>query len=182
MWTDENLVKVLVDGGVVVMPTDTLYGIVGVASNKNTVERIYEVRKRKPEKPCIILISDFSEVEKFGVTISAEQKKIMETYPAPVSVVLDCPSDEFEYLHRGTQSLAFRVPANRELRDLFSKTGPLVAPSANTEGNTPSKNIQEAKEYFGNQVDLYIDGGEISGSASKVIRLHEDGSVTILRE
>lgn len=182
MWNEENLVKVLNDGGVVVMPTDTLYGIVGSAFNKNTVERIYEIRKRAPTKPCIVLVADFDEVEKFGVTISSAQKNKIGEYSGPVSVVLDCLDDNFEYLHRGTLTLAFRVPATQELRNLLLITGPLIAPSANTEGYPPSNNIQQAREYFGNQVDLYIDVGEITGKASKVIRLHTDGSVDILRQ
>ena len=74
IWDEENLVKVLKDGGVAVMPTDTLYGIVGRAQDSSTVERIYKIRKRSPEKPCIILIGDISDLEKFSVNISPEQK------------------------------------------------------------------------------------------------------------
>ncbi len=182
MWNDENLVKVLQDGGVVVMPTDTLYGIVGSALNKNTVERIYEIRKRAPAKPCIVLISAIAEIEKFGIVLIEEQKSIFEKFEGPTSIVLDCDNPDFEYLHRGTKTLAFRVPILEELRNLLLKTGPLVAPSANTEGMPPSKNIKEAKTYFSDSVNMYVDGGEIIGNPSKVIRLHPDGTTTILRE
>ena len=182
MWNDSSLIKILKDGGVVVMPTDTIYGIVGSALNKNTVERIYKIRKRTPEKPCIILIGDFSEVKKFGVTISEEQKNRIREYEGGVSVVLDCLEYEFEYLHRGTKTLAFRVPAPQEFKDLLLKTGPLIAPSANSEALPPSRNIQEARNYFGDSVDFYVDGGEISSKASKIIKLHTDGSVIIVRE
>src|SRR3989338_927047 len=111
-WNDENLVQVLKTGGVVVMPTDTLYGIVGIASSRNTVGRIYEIRKRAPDKPCIILIGDMGELQKFSVNISEEQKKELQKYWSfdesqkprsidkshdlrPVSVVLDCSDDKF---------------------------------------------------------------------------------------
>jgi L-threonylcarbamoyladenylate synthase len=181
MWNDENLVRVLKNNGVVVMPTDTLYGIVGTAFNENTVEKIYEIRKRKPEKPCIVFIGSVNEIKKFGIELSEEQKNIFEKYTEPTSIILDCLSDEFEYLHRGTKTLAFRIPAPEELRNLLLTIGPLVAPSANTEGLPPAKNIQEAKEYFGDQVDLYVDGGEISSKASKVIRLNNDDSIEVLR-
>ena len=60
MWKDENLVKVLRENGVAVMPTDTLYGIVGRAESVSAVNRIYTIRKRNPGKPCIILIGDIS--------------------------------------------------------------------------------------------------------------------------
>lgn len=190
MWNNENLINTLKMGGVVVMPTDTIYGIVGRAENEETVNRIYSIRKRNPEKPCIILIGDVSELKKFYIVLSEQQKNIIkEFWPfdsaqdkfTPVSIILDCVDEKFLYLHRGTKTLAFRVPAQKELRELLFETGPLIAPSANTEGLPPSVNITEAKKYFGDKVDLYIDGGEIKAEASKVIRVFQDGSVETTR-
>lgn len=185
LWGSEGLLKTLQEGGVAVIPTDTIYGIVGKASDSSVVERIYRIRKRAPQKPCIILISDIGELEKFSITLSVEQKNQLEEYwskPDPVSIVLDCPNDRFTYLHRGTHTLAFRMPHQEELRELLRRTGPIVAPSANTEGMSPAQNIEEAKKYFGDSIDMYIDGGDIQGNPSKIIKLHKDGSVTILRE
>jgi len=166
------------------MPTDTLYGIVGRAEDQQVVERIYKVRKRSPEKPCIILLGGTSELQKFAVVLTSEQKKEIAKIrngARPTSFVLDCQEKRFEYLHRGTNTLAFRVPAQAELKDVLKKTGPLIAPSANPEGLPPAQNIAEAKKYFGSEVDLYINGGEIKNKASKVIKLHRDGSDEVLR-
>jgi L-threonylcarbamoyladenylate synthase len=128
------------------------------------------------------------------VNLSEQQKKKLEELWlalsgvegsaafSPTSVILDCPEDIFSYLHRGTQTLAFRLPASANLRELLLKTGPLIAPSANIEGLPPAKNIEEARNYFGDAVDLYMDGETIAGKASRVVRLHNDGSITILRE
>lgn len=169
-------------GGIAVMPTDTIYGLVARAEDKEAVERVYSVRKRAPEKPCIILIGDEAELEKFGVVLSEEQKREIEKlWPGAVSIVLDVPGEEFSYLHRGTGTLAFRLPAQSDLRELLKQTGPLIAPSANPEGLPPAKNIREAKEYFGDEVDFYADGGEIGGRPSKLVRLYKDGSVEVLR-
>ena len=192
MWGDQenkNLIKILRGGGVAVMPTDTLYGMVGSAQNVSVVNRIYALRKRNPKKPCIILIGDISELKNFSINISEKQKEKLKKYWSfsptqdlrPISVVLDCPDESFSYLHRGTKTLAFRLPAIKELRDLLLETGPLIAPSANPEGLLPAKTIEEAKKYFNDSVDLYIDGGMLAGEASKVVRLHLDGSVSILR-
>lgn len=192
VWNDDNLIKVLKEGGVVVMPTDTLYGIVGNAFNENTVNRIYDIRKRDENKPCIILISDIADLRKFSIDLSIKQRVMLEGYwptfvetkedkPSPVSVVLDCPDEKFYYLHRGMNTLAFRVPIDENLRLLLSLTGPIIAPSANIEGFSPSHNADEAKKYFDDKVDLYIDGGEISGSPSRVIKLYVDGTISILR-
>ncbi len=190
VWSDENLACLLKAGGVAVMPTDTLYGIVGRAQNSATVERIYKARKRNPEKPCIILIEDIEELQKFGIVLTEEQKKIIVKYWSfdsaqdkndAYSIILDCTDEKFTYLHRGTKTLAFRIPAQEGLQNLLKQTGPLLAPSANLEGLSPAQNISEAKKYFGNEVDLYVDGGEITGKASKIIRLYKDGRADILR-
>ena len=182
IWNNEKLSQTLEDG-VVVMPTDTLYGIVGRARNVSTVNRIYEIRKRSPEKPCIILIGNIKELANFSIILPEKQKRVLQEYwPGPVSVVLDCEDEFFFYLHRGTKTLAFRMPLSEKIRALLTKVGPLIAPSANPEGLSPAEDISKAEEYFGTSVDMYVDGGKIYGKASKVIKLHKDGSVTILRE
>lgn len=182
----QSVIRAITTDGVVVMPTDTIYGIVCSALDESLVNRIYDIRKRRPEKPCIILAGDIGELEKFSVNISPEQKQKLEEYwsknSSPVSVVLDCDDESFAYLHRGTKTLAFRIPANEGLRNLLLETGPLVAPSANPEGLPPAKNIEEARNYFGEAVDFYADGGEIEGKASRVIRLYKNSTTSILRE
>lgn len=183
IWGDEKLIKILVNDGVVVMPTDTIYGIVGRALNPNTVLRIYGARKRSPEKPCIILIDSVAELAKFSINLSSEQEEILEKkWPGPVSIIFDCLEEPFFYLHRGTKTLAFRLPKNTDLQNLIKKTGPLIAPSANPEGEISAEDVSKAKEYFDDLVDLYVDGGKIIGRPSKLIKLHKDGSITILRE
>ena len=164
------------------MPTDTIYGIVGQAQNISTVNRVYNIKKRNPEKPFIILISGISDLQKFSINLSMEEiYKLDEFWPGPISVILECPGEEYNYLTRNTKTLAFRMPQSEKLRELIGKTGPLIAPSANPEGFAPAKNISEAKKYFGESVDFYLNGGEIQGNASKIIRLHKDGSIIILR-
>lgn len=190
-WSKENLIKVLTKNGVVVMPTDTLYGIVGRAESPVAVERIYKIRKRDKNKPCIILIGDIKELKKFSIILSQEQKNKLKEYwsldsvknkPRATSVVLDCSDEKFAYLHRGTKTLAFRLPYPRALRDLLRKTGPLIAPSANTEKFPASENITDAKKYFGDAVDLYVDGGSLISKASRIVKLNKDGSVAVIRE
>ena len=183
-----DIIKTLRNGGIGVIPTDTIYGLVGSALNKRAVERIYRVRKRDPKKPFIILISSLSELKKFGVKLESRHEKILKnlwfTAPVPrkiqgskaegsgpVSVIMPCNPKKFRYLHRGTNTLAFRVPKDKKLRVFLKRTGPLVAPSANISGRPPAKTIKEAKKYFGDRVDFYVDGGLIKGSPSVILEL-----------
>lgn len=181
---NQKLIETLKNGGIVVMPTDTIYGILTSALNQESVERLYQVRQRSPEKPCIILMSNISDIEKFGISLGEIERKILLEFfalPKPTSVILDCPNQEFSYLHRGTNSLSFRLPKNEDLVSLIKEIGPLIAPSANTEGNIPASSLLEAREYFGEKVDLYINGGEIKGQPSKIVKLSKNGDVSIIR-
>jgi L-threonylcarbamoyladenylate synthase len=176
-----NLVESILSGGLVVMPTDTVFGIVASAFNKKTIERLYEVRGRDENKPCIILCAELSDLDKFDVKLTDFEKEVLEkVWPNSVSVVVDCPSSSLEYLHRGLKTLAFRVPKSLELRETLRKTGPILAPSANPQGKPVAKNLEEAKKYFGQKVDLYVDG-EVGDKASTLISF-EGNELKILRE
>jgi L-threonylcarbamoyladenylate synthase len=166
----KDIVTTINAGGIAVIPTDTMYGIVGSALNKKTVERIYEVRKRNTTKPLIILISTISDLKKFGVK-NAPEKFLKTLWPDKVTVILDAPQKKFEYLHRGSNKLAFRMPADKDLISIIKKTGPLVAPSANIEGEKPSRNIKEAQAYFGPDVDLYLDKGNLPIKPSTIVEI-----------
>jgi L-threonylcarbamoyladenylate synthase len=167
-----GLVKIIKGGGVGVFPTDTLYGIVGSASSRRAVKRAYLIKGRSESKPFIILISSISQIKKFGVKLLAEQEKYLSTvWPGPYSAIVSCPSKKFEYLHRGTKSLAFRMPKNKKVRSFIELTGPLIAPSANPQGLKPAHTITEAKKYFKDSVDFYLSGGKKVGKPSRVISL-----------
>lgn len=179
--THSKVIKILRRGGVGVLPTDTIYGIVGSALKIKIVERIYRLRKRNPRKPMIILIGSITDLRRFGVNVDSKTNKILKRFwPGKVSIILPCPSKKFAYLHRGAKTLAFRLPAKKSLRALLRKTGPLVAPSANPEGKPPAKTIREARRYFGDKVDFYIEGGRLTRKSSKLIKM-VDGKSIILR-
>ena len=176
--------KVLKRDGVVVLPTDTLYGILGKAQSRKAVERIYEIKGRDENKPFIVLITSLKQIQDFGIKINAKQAKFLEKiWPGKVSVILPCPLKKWEYLHRGEKSIAFRMigQKNKNLFNLINKTGALVAPSVNTQGGKPAENINEAKNYFKDSVDLYVNVGEKKSQPSTLIKF-EDDKIIILRQ
>ena len=176
--------EILKKDGVVVIPTDTLYGIVGRALSKEAVEKIYKIKGRKDNKPFIVLIASYKDLEIFGVKINKEQAKFLKKiWPGKVSIILPCKLGKWEYLHRGTESIAFRMigKKNKNLFNLIRKVGPLVAPSANPENEKPAETIRQAREYFGKNILLYIDIGRRKLKPSTLIKLENDGFV-ILRQ
>ena len=182
MKIPKKIIKILKEGGIGVLPTDTIYGLVGSALKKETVERIYKVRKREKTKPFIVLISDVEDLKIFGIKLKPFQKNLIKKFwPGSYSLIFDCKSKKFEYLHRGKNSLALRVPKPRWLRKLLREMGPLIAPSANLAGMPHSKTIREAKKYFGENVDFYFDAGKIDKKPSTLIDIRKK-EIKILRK
>ena len=180
----KGVIEILRSVGVGVMPTDTLYGIVGSALKPDAVARIYKLRKRNLKKPMIVLISDMRQGtwDTFGIQLSKHERVILrKLWPNKLSVILPCRSKKFAYLHRGAKTLAFRHPKPKWLQNLLKKTGPLVAPSANWEGERPAKTIREAKRYFKNSVDFYLDRGRRAGKPSTLVEIKR-GELRVLRE
>ncbi len=171
----------LKEGAIGVIPTDTIYGICTSAFNKKSVEKVYKLRKRNPNKPCIILISSFDDLKKFNVKLNSWQRKILKKlWPGKISVILSCPYKELFYLHRGTNSLSFRFPKDKLILNILKISGPLIAPSANWEGYEPAKNIKEAKKYFKNKV-FYLDRGNLISKPSTLIDL-KNNKIEIIRK
>jgi len=176
----EEQISVLQDGGVGVLPTGSVYGLMASAYSHGGVERVYLLKNRDATKPSIILVSQPSDLEAFGV--AQDQIDLSEPYwPGMTSIIFSVPESVPEFLHRGTHSLAFRVPPDEQLREVLAETGPLIAPSANPEGEDPATTIDEAKAYFGEELDFYVDGGMCDDKPSKLIKINDDG-VETLRE
>lgn len=174
--------EILKAGGVGIVPTDTLYGVCASALSKPAIDRVYALKGRAEHKPFIVLIASISDLAQFSIKLTAEQKAYLnEVWPGPVSVILPCPLKKFAYLHRGTHSLAFRLPKNAKLREFLKRSGPLAAPSANPQGAEPARTIAEAKKYFGDKVDFYIAGGRKEGKPSKIVSLVSN-TIKVLRE
>lgn len=174
-----ELIKVLSSGGVAVIRTDTLYGVVASANNPEAVEKVYAIKLRDPLKSCIILIDSPDAAYSHSADLAHDIALHSEV---PTSFLLKA-DDAPEWLLRQNVELAYRVPASTDLRALLAKTGPLIAPSANTEGMPPAQTIEQAKEYFGSAVDIYVDGGTVPAdiSPSRLVRIYANGQEEWLR-
>lgn len=177
--TFSELATVLADGGIAVVRTDTIYGIIGRASKRKAVEKIYEIKRRNPSKPAIILIPGSGTIREH----SAEIARFSTPDQPPTSVVVPV-KDQHDWLTRGGSTLAYRVVRDDMLKRVIQAVGPVIAPSANPEGMPPARTIEEAKAYFGDTVDLYVDGGEVPGGvqASRIVEIKPDGTVVVIRK
>jgi len=178
----ERALAPLAAGQLVVLPTDTIYGLVCSAHLPESVERLYTVRRRNPKAPCIVLIGSVRQIASFGIELSTDVQTLLSSYwPGPTSIVLPSSDPRWSYLRRGGSTLAFRLPDYPALQSLLVAAGPVVAPSANPADQPPATTIAEAKDYFGDAVDVYIDGGRLAGAPSQLIALDPAGNVRVLR-
>lgn len=179
---NDKIAAKLQRGAIGVFPTDTIYGLQTSVFHPESVERIYKIRKRDNKKPFIILISSLTDLKVFRVKLSKKTEDFLkEVWPGKVSVILPCSHEYLDYLHRGHDSLAFRMPDREDLHELLKKTGPLISTSANPEGKKPAETVEDAENYFGDNVDFYVDEGKVVGEPSTLIEIKRD-RVKVLRE
>ncbi|MFA4905521.1 MAG: L-threonylcarbamoyladenylate synthase [Candidatus Margulisiibacteriota bacterium] len=162
--------EVLMSGGIVIFPTETVYGIGTLASNEKGVKRIYEIKKRSSDKPLQVLIADLKQIESLALEITPKARELMKKHwPGPLTLVFKAKSGG---------SVGIRMPKHDWLLKLIKETGPLAATSANLSGETEPISAQEVKI----EADLLIDGGKCKlGEASTVIDVSVDPPL-ILRE
>lgn len=174
-----ELVAILEHGGIGVLRTDTLYGVVARADDEEAVERIYDLKDRDGRKSPIVLIASPDQL--WDTPPRPAEAIIKTSWPGPVSIILPSTRAPF-WIRRDNASVAYRLPAHEELQALLHATGPLIAPSANPEGKPPAMTISEARDYFGDAVDFYVDSGAVeNASPSQLIKVNEDGSTERLR-
>lgn len=155
-------------GNIAIIPTDTVYGVVARAADPQAVERLYTLKQRE-SKPGTLVAADIDQL----VAIGIKRQQLLGAdvfWPGAVSIITTC-GHNLRYLHQGIGSLAVRIPDDPWLLDLLRHTGPLLTSSANQPGQPPATTVAEAKNYFGDQIAWYQDGGVVDREPSTVIRI-----------
>jgi L-threonylcarbamoyladenylate synthase len=174
---DPKLVALLTDGAVGVLPTDTVYGLVCRAADTGAVARLYELKSRE-HKPGTLIAATIDQLVELGVK-ARYLKAVEQFWPGAVSV--ETPH-HIDYLNMSTGRQAIRIPDDTPLLALLKQTGPLQTTSANLPGEPVATTIAEAQDYFGDTVDFYVDGGDLSNRPpSTIIRIIDD-AIEIIRE
>ena len=183
----EKIIKVLANGGLVVMRSDTVYGIFASALNERAVEKLHSVRERDLGRGFIVLVDSIKTVACMVQLNDEINKRLATIWRANSSTSVILPADELKETwladtRESKPTICFRMPNDENLRKLLAKTGPLCAPSANTPGQPPARNITEARAYFGDAVNLYVDGGECDNVApSRIITFDDNHQIITIR-
>ena len=174
-----NIIQYFKEGAIGVMLTDTVYGLVAKASDKQAVAKLYALKNRE-HKPGTVIAYDVKQLREMG--IKSRHLVLPGNYwPNPLSVMVPVTND-LNYLALGKGSLAVRIPKDPRVLDLLRLSGPVLTTSANQSGQPFARNIKEAKKYFGSRVDFYIDDGDsLNHQPSTIIKITND-RIEILRD
>ncbi len=177
---DPDLVELIHEGAIGILPTDTVYGIVAKFADEQAVQRLYEAKQRE-RKPGTTIAASVDDL--VGVGFPSEQlRPVAALWPAPLSVVIDATNISAS-TSGGMDSLPVRIPDVKELNHLLRATGPLLTSSANMPGEPIATTITEAMAYFGDTVDYYVDLGDLGHRPpSTIIGFDATGDVIIHRQ
>jgi len=171
-----ELVDILESGQVAVIPTDTLYGLCAKASSPLATEVLYKLKNRDA-KPGTVIAASIEQLVELGIK-RGYLTAVADFWPGAISIEI---AHGVGYLSQEIGRQAFRVVADDKVRKLLEKTGPLLTSSCNQPGEPPANNVDEAVEYFGDNVAAYVDGGDLSGrQPSTLIRIVDD-AIEIIR-
>ena len=157
--------KVIREGGLVIFPTETVYGIAANLLDGKAMERLCRVKARPEGKPFTVHISDLKMIRDMGCEITGTAEKLItEFWPGPLTIILKS--------HKG-QKIGFRMPADKTALELIRASGvPVVAPSANLSGRSAPVTAEEAMADLEGKIDMVIDGGRTKvGLESTVVDL-----------
>jgi L-threonylcarbamoyladenylate synthase len=176
--TDEGIARcleIVTQGGVIVFPTDTVYGIGCDPCNESAVERVFKIKRRDENKPMPILVGDTSQAEAL-VDLGKSGKLLASIYwPGPLTIVAPPRDDAIpSRITAGSRKLGVRVPANKCILSLLKHCKRLVGTSANISGDTSLKSADDVQQSGLTGFDILLDGGAVSsGRESTIIDLSD---------
>ena len=165
-----EIARLLLEGRVLLLPTDTIYGLHAVATDADAVGRIVEIKGRDETKPFVVIASSIDQFAELGVVADPDLlDRLASLWPAPLTVILQLANPI--PASRGASTLAVRVPDLEWLRDLAARTGPLVSTSANRSGAPPATRPAELAPDLLGMIDGVVDAGPLSGEPSAILDL-----------
>lgn len=154
----KTALNVLKNGGTVIYPTDTIYGLGANALNHDAVKKVYEIKRRPYNKPISVCVSDVEDIKKIAHINESIEKKIKQLFPGPFTVILKKKGNIPPILTSGGENIGIRIPDNEICRKI-SMDFPITTTSANISGRKIPGSVEEIIRQLDNKVDLIIDAG-----------------------
>ncbi|MDY5875882.1 MAG: L-threonylcarbamoyladenylate synthase [Bacilli bacterium] len=181
-----NKIKEILDNdGVIIFPTDTVYGIACNCFSEKAIKKVFDIKKRPENKPINVLSNNLDKIKLVSKNISEKEKFLIDKYmPGALTIILDKNEKVSDILTAGLDTIGVRIPKNNiSLRILENVSYPLATTSANISGDSAGIKISDFLKEFDGVVDAIIDGGETDLKvASTIVRVESDNKLKIIRE
>ena len=166
----EDAITAILDGKVVGLPTDTVYGIGADPFNVDAVARLFELKGRPEHKPIGVLVATLDQAKEIGVIEATAAELAGRHWPGALTLVVTPKVVMADWVgDQQVRTLGLRVPDHDVARELLEVSGPLAVTSANESGGRETMSDREAREVFGARVAVYVEGTAPGGEASTVV-------------
>ena len=177
-----NLKEILENGGAVILPTETVYGLFAQAMNEAAVEHVYQLKRRPKDKAMNLNVADLETILAFSKNQPSYLKTLYEAFlPGPLTIILQANDRVPAWINSGLSTIGFRIPNHPKTLELIQQTGPLIGPSANTSGRESGKIFADIKTQFNNEVTGLADDAALTGVDSTILDLSGE-TARILRQ
>lgn len=177
-----NLEETLRDGGAIIMPTETVYGIFAKALDEEAVNNVYRLKQRPKDKAMNLNIADIKSIYDYAVNPPRYLDKLVSAFlPGPLTIILQASPKVPYWINSGLSSVGFRMPNHPETLAMIKKYGPLIGPSANISGHGSGTVFKDILGQFQYNVDGIEDDSAITGVDSTILDLSGE-KATILRQ
>ena len=179
----DKIVEVINNGGLVITPTDTIYGIMGDALNEDVIRRVFDVKQRPYNKPLLLLMDSFEMVDNYTEELSEMEKKLVNRFwPGLVTFILKKNNKVSDLITSGNDTVGIRIPDNKDLLEIIRRLKrPVISTSANITGTPVITSTKLLEKDLIDNIDYIYDGGDIDEVSSTIVRVI-DNKVNILRE
>ncbi len=179
----QRALDVLRDGGLVALPTDTVYGLTAVAADDAAIARLYEVKGRPPDQPLPLFVASLQQAELIAEVSETARRLAVTFWPGALTIVLRKKPAYRTLAAAGADTVGVRAPDDPVLRELAARLGPLTGTSANRSGLPEAHSAAEVRAQLGDAVDLIVDAPVAAGGVpSTVVDCTEAQRVRVLRQ
>ncbi|MCX6743242.1 MAG: L-threonylcarbamoyladenylate synthase [Candidatus Parcubacteria bacterium] len=175
-----QVVEILKNGGIIVYPTDTIYGLGCDIFNKKAVAKIYQLKKREQNKPMSIICAELKEIAKYALISDYAFQIFKKTLPGPYTFILKAKSQTPKTVLSKNRTVGIRIPDNQICLEIVRKLGnPIITTSLNISGEEILTNPSQLSKEITNKIDLIIDAGIMPQEPSTIIDLSANSPVIL---
>lgn len=167
-----KLRTILENGGAVILPTETVYGLFAQALNEDAVNRVYQLKQRPRDKAMNLNVSNLNDIYFFSQNTPFFLEKLYNRFmPGPLTIILKANENVPFWVNSGLDTVGFRLPNHEQTLRLISETGPLIGPSANISGNESGKKFSDIQAQFSVDLPGIEDDQALTGIDSTILDL-----------